>query len=229
MKPICILIPAYHEEVEIGEVVRQARFYGDVVVVDDGSSDRTGGIATSAGAILLRHSKNCGKGAALLTGLQYFLKGSWEGVILMDGDGQHCADEIPKFLEAARNPSIMMVIGNRMYQTQKMPWIRVATNLFMSKILSWIAGVWVPDSQCGFRYLKRVLVERMHLKASKFDIESEMFLEASSITKEIRSVSIVSIYGNEKSKIRPLPDTFRFLGLLVRFFIEKKFLRQNNY
>ncbi|MBI1883031.1 MAG: glycosyltransferase family 2 protein [Chlamydiae bacterium] len=218
MKKVCIIIPAYQEEGRIGKVVEAALDYGNVVVIDDGSRDETAREAREKGAQVIRHSQNLGKGAAVMTGLDYFLKGEGEGVILMDGDGQHDAREIPKFLEVAFTDSILMVVGNRMEEVSQMPMIRKWTNRFMSGLLSLCVGMRVPDTQCGFRYLKRDLVKKINLTAQRFDIESELLMEAASLTHGICSVPIASIYRNEKSKIKPFRDTLRFLKLILRSF-----------
>lgn len=213
---IMILIPAYQEGGRIGIVVQDARMHGDVVVVDDGSLDRTAEEALAQGAHVIRHGVNQGKGGAIQTGFGYFLKGSWEYLILLDGDGQHLTSEIPQFIKAAESPRVMMIVGNRMGETGKMPFIRIATNWVMSRILSMMAGVPVPDTQCGYRLMKRGLIERIHLESMRFDIESEILVEAGRITKEIVSIPIQTVYGDEKSKIRPVRDTIRFFKFIYR-------------
>lgn len=218
---LCILIPAYHEEGRIGRVAAQALQFGDVVVVDDGSKDQTAEEARAQGAHVICHSTNQGKGAAIQTGFDFFLPKAWDALILMDGDAQHDPKEIPKFIEASLDPSTAMVVGNRMTGTGAMPFIRVATNWVMSKILSLFAGVNVPDSQCGFRLMKRELIEKIKLKSKRFDVESEILIQAAQYKGGIRSVPIASIYGNEKSKIKPLRDTLRFLKLMIKALVNR--------
>ena len=213
---LCILIPAFNEEGRIGKVVQGARQFGDVVVVDDGSLDGTAKEAEGTGAHVIQFPENCGKGTAIQAGFSYFLKAEWDGIILLDGDGQHDPKEISRFIDVSRDESIEMWVGDRMSSSQDMPLIRRWTNFIMSKILSLLVGIHVPDTQCGFRFLRRSLVERIRLQASRFDIESEILFEAARFTSDIRSVPITSIYREEKSKIRPLRDTIRFLKLIMR-------------
>lgn len=213
---LCILIPAFNEEGRVGAMVDAARRYGDVVVVDDGSRDGTSKEAQAMGAYVIPFSENRGKGAAIQAGFSYFLKGHWDAVVIMDGDGQHDPCEIQNFLDVVAVDSSAMVIGNRMGSAHNMPLIRKATNYAMSALLSVVTGVNVPDTQCGFRLIRRVLVEKMSLEACRFDVESEIFLEAARFRKDIKSVPITSIYRDEKSKIRPLRDTVRFFKLLMR-------------
>ena len=108
-----IIIPAYNEELTIGSVVALAKKYGDVLVVDDGSGDRTSEIAREAGAIVIRHNTNMGKGAALKTGFEYALSREYEIVVTLDADGQHNPDEIPLLMEPIIRGEADLVIGSR--------------------------------------------------------------------------------------------------------------------
>jgi len=108
-----ILIPAYNEELTVGSVVALARKYGDVLVVDDGSTDRTSEIAQRAGAVVIRHPVNRGKGAALKTGFEYALSREYEVVVTLDADGQHNPDEIPLLMEPIIRGEADLVIGSR--------------------------------------------------------------------------------------------------------------------
>ncbi len=218
---LCVLIPAYQEEGRIGKVIAEVLPLADVVVIDDGSQDKTAQEAKLAGAHVIRHKMNQGKGSAIQTGFEFFLPKSWDALILMDGDGQHDAKEISKFMEAAKDPQILMVVGNRMGETKDMPKIRIATNWVMSKILSLLVGVEIPDTQCGYRLIKRELIEKIHLESKRFDIESEILIQSARYTKGICSVPIASIYGDEKSKIKPFRDTLRFFKLMIKVAINR--------
>ena len=219
---IDILIPAYQEAGRIGRVVSEAKIYGHVWVVDDGSTDSTAHEALSAGAEVIRQTQNQGKGSAVRSGLDTFLNGNADAVILMDADGQHDPREIPRFIEKAVQSGAWMVIGNRMEENQKMPQVRKITNRVMSKILSMCSGVRVPDSQCGFRLIRREAVQRLNLHSSHFDIESELLLQTAAVTKKIENVRISTIYRGEKSKIHPLKDTIRFLKMML-IYLKPKF------
>ncbi|EHR79127.1 glycosyl transferase [Thermococcus litoralis DSM 5473] len=108
-----IIIPAYNEELTIGSVVALAKKYGDVLVVDDGSKDRTSEIAQKAGAIVIRHEVNKGKGAALKTGFGYALANGYDVIVTIDADGQHNPDEIPLLLKPILEGEADLVIGSR--------------------------------------------------------------------------------------------------------------------
>jgi len=201
----------------VGQVVREARKHVDrVLVVDDGSTDRTAQVASAAGAEVIRHPKNLGKGAALRTGLQALAERGSDPVIVLDGDGQHDPVEIPAFLAAARRSGAGIVVGNRMEAAESMPFVRYWTNRTMSAILSRLAGQEIPDSQCGYRLLSAETIGKLSFATSNYDTESEMLIEAGRLGFRISSVPVKTIYRGEVSRIRPGRDTVRFLRLLLR-------------
>ena len=218
-----VLIPAYNAEAEIAEVVKKVRHQNfPVLVVDDGSSDNTAVKVMDLGVPVLVSEKNAGKGAALRNGFEWFLNKDYQAVILMDADGQHDALELDDFLKALNENSADLVIGNRMTEPKGMPWIRRLTNRFLSALLSWFSGWKIPDSQCGYRAIRREALKKMRFTSDHFEIESEMILEAAERGLHIRSVPIRSVYESHSSRIRPLKDTFRFFFFLIRRFFLKK-------
>lgn len=215
---IWVVIPAYCEERRIGAVVAGARQHGyPVVVVDDGSPDGTAAAAEAAGATVLRHERNRGKGAALRTGFEYVRHNGGEAVVCLDADGQHDPAEIPKFVEAYRRTGLPVLIGNRMWQPEGMPLIRRLTNRFMSALLSREMKQYVPDTQCGYRLFACSVLPFMVGRSERFDSDSEVLLLLAARGVRIGSVRIRTIYGDEKSKIRPVRDTIRFFRMLNRW------------
>ena len=214
----CVLIPSYNEEKTIGNIVKDVHNLGfDVFVVDDGSTDDTEKIANEAGAIVLRHRKNEGKGFALRNGFNYILNLDYNAIITMDGDGQHSVKDIEKFITAAQtNTAIGVIVGNRMFNIKDMPFIRILTNIFMSFIISIFCRQEVSDTQCGFRLVKRVVLENIKLLTSNFEIESEMLIRASRLGYKISSIPIETIYHIKSSKISPIIDTFRFIKFMLK-------------
>ena len=130
---VAALIPAFREQMHIADVVRRAKEHLDVVlVIDDGSPDATSTEAGKAGAKVIRHEANRGKGAAIKTGLRELLSYGVKYVLILDGDGQHRPEEIAAFLEEANRSGIPFLLGNRMSDARKMPPVRRLTNRFMS-------------------------------------------------------------------------------------------------
>ncbi|MEJ2744886.1 MAG: glycosyltransferase family 2 protein [bacterium] len=221
MKP-CALIPAFNEEGRIGEVVAGAlKYVPKAIVVDDGSNDGTARIARDAGAEILPHVRNLGKGASLKDGLEKAFSEGVDPVIVLDGDGQHDWDEIPLFLKADHDGRWDVIVGNRMGDTEEMPLIRKLTNRVTSFFASFLSGQRIPDSQCGFRLIHKSAFRYMGFKTTRYDTETEMLIEAGRGGCRIGSVAVKTIYGAERSKINPLRDTIRFIRLVIRYMMAK--------
>lgn len=213
---IAALIPAYLESKHIAEVVQRVRQQVDtVLVVDDGSPDATAECARKAGAEVIVHPENAGKGAAIKTGFRALLERGFDYVLILDGDGQHLPEEIGRFVEASQG-GWEMYIGNRMHETKGMPLVRKLTNQFMSWIISQICKQPIPDSQCGFRMIHRTLIPNLFCESNAYDYETEMLLIASRHGCRIGNVPVTTVYADETSKIHPLRDGLRFLKLLSR-------------
>jgi len=213
----CVIVPAYREEGRIGQVVREIHSYcSHVIVVDDGSTDGTAKEAEAAGAIVLKHPVNMGKGTAMNTGFKYAQDNGYEFLITMDGDGQHDPAEIPKFVEAYLNTGTPVLIGNRMDDPHAMPLVRRLTNRFMSRLLSRKMGQRVPDTQSGYRLYKCEVLSSISVESARFAAESEILLSLAERGVAIGAVGIKVIYRDEKSKIHPITDTIRFYAMLRR-------------
>jgi glycosyltransferase involved in cell wall biosynthesis len=214
-----VVIPCKNVEATIGPLVTRIRRVDaalDVLVVDDGSTDGTGRAALEAGATVLRHETNRGKGAALRTGFDHAVARGYEALITMDGDLQHDPAAIPAFLTALEAGAGDIVIGTRMRAVGEMPRIRIWTNRTTSRVVSRLAGQRVPDSQSGYRIMKTSVVKDLPLVTSRYDTESEILIRAARRGARIASIPIESIYGSGVSHINPVIDTLRFLRLVVR-------------
>jgi glycosyltransferase involved in cell wall biosynthesis len=213
---ICIIIPAHNESREIDRLVREIKKeHPDVLVVDDGSTDNTAEIASDAGALVLKSQVNLGKGFCLRKGFDYALAHNFDAVITMDGDGQHLPQDLKSFLSLAGVSKSGILIGNRMLDTKKMPRIRILTNKFMSWLISRLCRQAISDTQCGFRLIKRPVLEKITLATDKYEIETEILIKASRSGFKIESVPITTVYRGEKSQINPFTDTLRFLKFIV--------------
>ena len=219
---IFIVIPAYNESKTIGPLVSSLDKKGfRVIVVDDASVDSTIIEANKYGAEIIANAKNAGKGRCLRQGLEQALQNNCVAVITMDGDGQHSLHDVDKFIEEYKKSGADLILGNRLHDTKKMPFIRQCTNVFMSFIISLIITKKIDDSQCGYRLISRKGIEKMKLNTVKYEIESEMILEAKRRDLKISSVNIESIYRGESSRINPFLDTVRFVKFIINEYTRK--------
>lgn len=214
----CVVVPGYNAASTIGLLIRQIKALGlDVVMVDDGSTDQTAKLATEAGARVISHLRNQGKGTALRAGFAYVLQAGYDLIITLDADGQHDPHDIPRLLEAAQQPDAGLVIGNRMDGLgSTMPAARRWTNRVMSWIVSGVIGRPIADSQSGFRVIPKALLCSIVLSSHHFEIETELLLAAVRGGWPVTSVPIRAIYGRQPSRIHPVQDGLRFFRLLLR-------------
>lgn len=210
------LISAFNEGRYIAGVIGKAKKYcREIIVVDDGSEDNTSDEAKLSGATVLRHDINKGKGAAIGTGISYLTGRNFDAVVLMDADAQHDPDDIPVLAECMERTAADIVIGSRMHNPEDMPWIRLVTNRFMSWILRKYTKISLTDTQCGFRLIKKHVINSLNLNADKFEIESELIIKAAAKKFKVSEAPVKTIYGSEKSKIRPFRDTLRFIKFML--------------
>lgn len=218
---VVALIPVYNAVEHVGGVVRRTLAQvGRVLVVDDGSTDGSGDEARAAGAEVIRHAANRGKGAAMRTGLARCGELGCEWIVLLDADGQHDPEDIPRLL-AGRDGGAKFVVGNRMTQAKSMPFSHYVGNRFSSWVLSRMCRQPLPDSQCGFRLLHRSLLDALKLTADHYEADSEMLILASRAGHRIASAPVATIYADEHSHIRPMKDTLRVARLLLRYCHER--------
>jgi glycosyltransferase involved in cell wall biosynthesis len=216
---IAAVIPAYDEEKHIHDVVRRTRQKLDnVLVVDDGSVDKTADRAREAGAEVIVHEENQGKGETIKTGLRHWLDRQFDFVIILDADGQHRPEEIDRFVEVAVSADEpKLILGTRMNDVSSMPLVRRIVNRWMSDRISALCNQKIPDTQCGFRMLHRQLIPELLGGAARFDYETEMLIVASRKGFRIASVPISTVYSDEVSSIHPVRDTIRFFKLMRRY------------
>lgn len=221
--PILVLIPAYNESQHISQVVKQAVQYLPVLVIDDGSNDNTSAKAELAGAEVLRQVPNQGKGAALMNGFRHSLKKGYHAIIMLDADGQHDPNEIPQFLQEYIENKPDLIIGKRDFRF--MPRFRRSTNTFGTWTFSWAVGQNIPDNQSGYRLLSRRMMEAMiQSRETNFEFEVEMIVTCIQHHFHMSWVPIRTIYGDQKSHIRPLRHAFHFFRMVLqtRKLVKKK-------
>jgi len=213
---IVILVPAYNEARFIGDVVKGALKYGPVVVIDDGSSDETGAVAALAGAKVIAHAVNRGKGKALDTGFRYAVQRKMAAAITLDADGQHDPDEIPQFIAAFRAGRGDIIIGQRDFS--QMPAKNQFGNRTGTFLLGLAMGRPIPDNQSGYRLLSRPVLEAIRTDATRFEAEVELLLRAQLAGFQMAWIPIKTIYNDKVSHFRPLHDSWLFLKMVWRIW-----------
>jgi glycosyltransferase involved in cell wall biosynthesis len=193
------------------------RFCQDVLVVDDGSNDDTAEQARKAGATVLSHARNEGKGTALNTGFLHARAQAFDYVITMAGSGQHAPEDIPLFVEAYVRTGIPVLIGNRMSEARSIPFVRRVTNYALTWMLNRKMGWYVPDSQCGFRLYRTDVIPYVAARESRCAVDSEMLLHVAARGIRMDAVPVQVIYGRDVRPLSPLRDAFRFLRMLYDY------------
>ncbi len=211
------LVAAFRCETWVGDVVTGLlRHVPEVLVVDDGSEDRTSDVAREAGAKVLRRETNGGKGRALRDGLAVLLAGDATHVAFVDGDGQHDPDDLPTLLAAARRGADF-VIGSRLSDPEGMPAKNRRANELGDKVLSRMTGLPVEDGQSGYRVLSTALLRQLRLTSNRYAIENEMLIKASRRLRKFEVVPVKSIYLTGPRHYRPFRDTWVTAWLSVHF------------
>ncbi len=216
---VLAIVPAHDEAPRIAAVVRGAMEHLPVLVVDDGSTDGTAGVAGNAGAEVLEMRPNAGKGAALRAGFRLALERGYDGGLTLDGDGQHDPADIPALLAAfgagpapaarmARRPEL--VVGRRDFG--RMPTVRRISNTVGGMAFSWAVGTHVPDNQSGYRLVgRRLMEESLASTEPGFGFEVEMLAMCIARRWPVAWVPIRTIYAGGPSHIRPIAHVRLFL------------------
>lgn len=222
------LIPCYNVGKACVPVIQQAAAAVDIcVAVDDGSTDDTFAQMQTAGGAnvsLLSHPKNQGKGMALVTGFRFLLEKGVEGILTLDGDGQHDPGHIPEFIDEFDTRKPALICGNRMADQRTMPLHRQYLNRFSNRIISGICGRMIADSQCGFRLYSTALLSKVidDLKTCRYELETEILIKASKMGMEISFIPISTIYSPETTRLshHNLYDVLRIARLLTTHYFK---------
>ncbi len=220
-----VLIPSYQCADTIAAVVGDARPHTELVlVVDDGSSDATAARAREAGAEVVRHERNRGKGAALLTGMRDLIGRGFTHAISMDGDGQHLGQEIPTLLAVARAEPAAIVIGSRRIGGQEV----AAANLFGNRVANLAvrlaARTAVGDTQSGFRVYPLPAVLALPASGDHFEYETTVIIRAARAGMPIRSVPVGVYYppiAERRSHYRKVRDTLRIIRAVAPLLLRR--------
>lgn len=223
---LAVLIPALNCEATIAAVVRGARKAVEtVLVVSDGSTDATAERAVSAGAEVVCHDTNLGKGAALRTGMGVLVRRGFTHVLTMDGDGQHLSDQIIALLKAAHELPEAIVIGARQIAPGSTTALKLFGNRFADRWVEIACGARLPDTQSGFRVYPLRQTLNLRARARHFAFETEVLIRAVRANVAIVSVPVQTYYPPPEDRVshyRPFRDTVRIilvvLGLIFRLW-----------
>ena len=189
------VIPAYNEEKNISSIIKKSKKYVEqVVVVDDGSKDKTKKIAEKERAIVITHIVNLGKGASLKTGCDYAVKKGAKFIVVLDADAQHEPDDIPRFIDKLRKYDIVFSYRRA---SRQMPLILRFGNWFISGATKILYGISISDTQSGYRAFSREAYKKIRWNASDYSMESEMISRAGKQRLKYVQIPIETIYSDK--------------------------------
>lgn len=192
------ILPAYNQEKNIAGLIEEVgKYVNKIVVISDGSTDRTAEIAAKSGAIVPNHSFKRGKGSAIIRGIEISKSLNLDMILLMDSDGQHNPEEIPRLLKLIINNEADMVIGSRFLGILRTSKINKVGNHLLNLLHFLLTFKWVTDAESGYRAFRAEKLYDLKLTAQRYEIESDTLLEA--IEKKLRIKEIpISIVKEEK-------------------------------
>jgi len=198
-KKLFIVLPAWNEEKSIGKVLRMLKNkgYKNLIVVDDGSKDRTYDVAKKHNVIVLKHIINRGLGGALGTGIEKALDMDAKVILTFDSDGQHSVDDIPKMTVPIFANKVDVVIGSRLMNSKGMPISRKIGNWGFNVITLLLFNIWTSDSQSGLRAFSRKAAHKIKIKTNRMEVSSEIIKEIGRNKLSYAEVPIKVIYTDE--------------------------------
>ena len=216
----CILIPAYNAVATLRAVLDEClAFTMPVVVVDDGSTDGTARTLDGLPVILLTHSANMGKGAALKTGFDWAMQHQYDGVVTLDADGQHDPSAIPRLLAEVDKKDYDCLLASRHSQFEEMAGLRKVWNRFGVWCIRKRTGFEITDSQSGFRYYRASLLRAIKLEKNGYDLEMELLVKGWKAGFTIGSLPVPARVadGRATSHYRPVQDTWNICMTFLRY------------
>lgn len=196
LKIVCI--PAYNEEKTIDDIVKRSlNFVDKVIVCDDGSQDFTSKRAEQSGAVIIKHEKNKGKGAAFKSLFNYAKKINADIMVTIDGDGQFLPEEINKLMNPIIEKNVDVVLGNRHDSNKEMPVYRQAGNKMLDKITQLASNLPFNDTQSGFRAYSKKAIESINFFTDGFGVDSEIIVDASNKGLKISEEKITVLYNTQ--------------------------------
>jgi glycosyltransferase involved in cell wall biosynthesis len=216
--PLAVVVPAYRAAATLPGLmarVRAAAPAAALIVVDDGSDDDTAAVAAAAGAAVRRHRRNEGKGRALATGLASAAAAGAEVIVTLDADGQHPPEAIPALVAPVVAGEADLVVGARA-RTAAMPVGRQMSNWLSSAIVSRAVGRAIPDSQSGFRAMRRDVAAAVRPRGRRYEFETEFLFLAARRGFRIAAVAVPTVYDGAPSHFRYAGDTLSLASVFLR-------------
>ncbi len=220
----CILIPCYNHSTTVAAVVRAAQAHGPVLLLDDGSTDP---LPSLPEATIFRLEKNGGKGGALRAGFEHAVRLGYTHAITMDADGQHFAEDLPKFIAAAQAQPEALIVGVRDFFAAGCPTHRRRSNAVSSFWFRIESGVRLPDTQCGFRCYPLALTQKLKARSQRYAFELEFMVRASWSGVALVPVPVSCSYEPEqirRSHFRPVVDLERITRMNVGLVLQSWFV-----
>jgi len=215
---ILVCIPAFNEEHFIGKLIKNCLKYADqVVVCDDGSVDNTYEVADAAGANVIRHEKNCGKGEAFQSLFQFARHSDVDVIVTIDGDGQFLPEEIPKLVKKIESNEADVVIGYRFDNATEMPNYRKFGNKMLDKMTNMATQLSVRDTQSGFRAYSKNIIKLIDFKKKGFGADTEILINAAKNGARISEEKVSVIYhtGSQTSTKNPISHSGEVVTSLI--------------
>jgi glycosyltransferase involved in cell wall biosynthesis len=229
MKKIVGVIPAYNEAPTIRDVaLRTLKVLPELIVVNDGSTDSTQEELAGLPLTVVSSPVNLGKGASLWRGFALALADGADAVVTLDGDAQHCPEDIPRLIDASRAHPGRIIVGARLWDRDRVPPLRYFGNRFANFWIAWAAGFPVADSQSGFRLYPAPVLRRVnpfHGPNARFAFESEILIEAGRAGVGSTAVPIAALYpaGARPSYYRSVVDTARIVRMIAWKLVTRGF------
>jgi glycosyltransferase involved in cell wall biosynthesis len=217
---IGVVMPAHNEEQKIGDVLEKIprEIVNKVIVIDDGSSDRTSEVARKLGFFVVRHDLNRGVGATYKTGYKMCVNDGVDIIVTLHSDGQHDPKEIPKLICPILDGQADYVLGSRLKADKiKMTRVRIIGNKLLTWFIKLMTGYEISDSQTGYHAIKIESLKNLSFESwsDGFPVETDALVEASRKGLRVIEVPVQCIYNN-RSHVRPIRDGLKILWAAVK-------------
>lgn len=218
-----IVVPAYNESPVIKSAISSIKSagYSNIIIVDDGSNDNTLNIVKQTGVLCFHHKINRGKGAAVKTGIEAARRQGADIIVTMDGDGQHDANDIKKLVKPIKDDACDVALGTRTINTSVMPLHKVIANKAGNTITWLLNGLWVTDSQSGFRAFSRLAANTINTQSSHYEYESEVIREIKKHNLRFSEVPIKVNYTKYSTNKQHKQDLTNGLKTLYKLIWDK--------